>query len=232
MLRSFGMSLVVLVACIASGCSTSLVYDCVDDTFTGFHDHLEAKRAWRQRQCCYCQVEEIDDFREGFMAGYLQIMNGGGSCRPTLPPRKYWSLSTRGEANHCRVVAWYNGWDNGVAQAQHNGMGSRTLTTASDIYGTTLPAPVMLPEDLRRSTDREAELPPPDQQLFPQGDQFLPPVEGMTPQPQDTPPAAPYNPPAFPTPEAPVPVPAKSSRVTPDDSLMPPAPPRSESVED
>ena len=241
MLRSIGKSLVVIVACAASGCS-SFVYDCVDDTFTGFHDHLEAKRAWRRCQGCYYEVAEIGDFREGFIAGYLHMLNGGGCCRPTLPPRKYWSLCTRGEANHCRIVAWYNGWDSGVAQAQHDGMGSGPLTTANDIYGTSRPYPVELPEDLRRPADQQSELVPPGQQLFPLGDQFLPPVEGTSPSPKDTPPAAPYNPPALPLPEAPLPetpvpesqapVPVKGSRVAPDDALTPPAPPRPETVED
>lgn len=205
MLRSFGISLIVIVACAASGCSTSLVYDCVDDTFTGFHDHRQAQRAWRRCKGCYYEVEPIGDFREGFKAGYLHVLNGGGSCRPTLPPRKYWSLCTRGQANHCRIVTWYNGWESGVSQAQHDGMGSGPLTTASDIYGTNQAGTMLLPEDLRRPADRESEAVEPALELFPLSDQLQPPAVGVPPQSKDAPSAAPYNPPALPEPEAPQP---------------------------
>jgi|GEM_PF-3490329 len=226
MLRSFGKRFVVALACAASGCSTSHMYDCFDDSFTGCHDHLEAKFAWHQCKSCFREVENYTDFRDGFIAGYIHVMNGGGCCRPTLPPRKYWSLCTRGADNNCRVVAWYNGWDSGVAQAQRDGMGSGPIVTAQDIYHTGNPYPVELPEDLRRvSKDGETELQ--GQPLQPDADGTFPLNGDAEPGTQDPiPPAEQYNPPANPTPEAVLRIQKVDGRVFTEDSLTPPAPPR------
>ena len=229
MMRSFGKQLVVAMACVASGCSTSCCYDFVDETVTGCHDHLEAKLAWHQCKGCFCEVEYIGDFRDGFIAGYIHVMNGGGCCRPTLPPRKYWSLCTRGDDNNCRVVAWYNGWDSGVAQALRDGMGSGPVITAPDIYHTNSPYPVELPEDLRRKVDDE-QFTQPGMELLPSGEEFFPSDQGVDPgQLEVSPDAAPlYNPPAKPIPGVQIPARKIEARVQLDDSLTPPAPPRAD----
>jgi hypothetical protein len=228
MLRSFGKSLVVVLACAASGCTASCCYDCIDDTVTGCHDQLEAKMAWRRCKGCFCEVEYYSDFRDGFIAGYIHVMNGGGCCRPTLPPRKYWSLCTRGCDNNCRVVAWYNGWDSGVAQALRDGMGTGPIVTAADIYHTNHRIPVELPEDLRRANVDE-DLPGQGLEMLPQGEEFFP-EEGNLEQeaPEIPPAAAPYNPPANPAPGVLLPMRNVNAKVLFDDSLTPPAPPRAD----
>ncbi len=229
MLRSFGKSLVVVLACAASGCTASCCYDCIDETVTGCHDHLEAKLAWHQCKSCFCEVEFIGDFRDGFIAGYIHVMNGGGCCRPTLPPRKYWSLCTRGADNNCRVVAWYNGWNSGVAQALRDGMGTGPITTGADIYHTNSPYPVELPEDLRRRVDDE-EYVQPGLEMVPAGNEFFPGEDGAELAPPEVPPAAlpPYNPPAKPMSGAERPMRKVDGRVFLEDSLTPPAPPRAD----
>ena len=228
MLRSFGKSLVVVLACAASGCSTSCCYDFLDDTMTGCHDHLEAKLAWHRCQGCFCEVEYIADFRLGFIDGYIHVMSGGGNCRPTLPPRKYWSLCTRGEDNNCRIVAWYNGWDSGVAQALRDGMGSGPITTAADIYQTNNVYPVSLPDDLLRRTGDETTPVAPGQEMLPDGQEYFPAEPGVNPLPEDAPPPALYNPPAAPVSENEIPGLPADDRVYFSDSLAPPAPPRTD----
>ena len=232
MLRSFGKSLVVALACAASGCSTSCVYDCFDETMSGCHDHLEAKLAWHQCKGCFCEVENYYDFRDGFIAGYIHVMNGGGCCRPTLPPRKYWSLCTRGPDNNCRIVAWYNGWDSGVAQAQRDGMGTGPILTGPDLYNTNSTYPVELPEDLRRR-DAEGAYPQSGagRGVLPENEEFFPADGGAGQLPPDVgAPAqeAPYNPPANPIPGAQLPGRKVEGRVSLEDSLTPPAPPRAD----
>lgn len=228
MLRSFGKSLVVVLACAASGCSTSCCYECIDNNVTGCHDHLEAKFAWHQSRRCFSEVEYISDFRDGFIDGYVHVMNGGGLCKPTLPPRKYWSLTTRGADNNCRIVAWYNGWSSGVAQAQRNGMGSGSMTTAADIYHTNHAHPVELPEDLRRRTGDEEALDL-ELEMLPDGEEFVP-GEGADPALENAPLPAPYNPPAKPMTGAQSPIEKLDGRVFLRDSLTPPAPPRADGL--
>jgi hypothetical protein len=231
MLRSFGKKFVVALALAASGCqSTGHYYDIFDDCFTGCHDHMEAKFAWHQVKSCFYEVENYCDFRDGFIAGYIHVMNGGGCCRPTLPPRKYWSLCTRGPDNNCRVVAWYNGWDSGVAQAQRDGMGSGSIVTAAEIYHTNNPYPIELPPDLRR-TSADGETLPAGQPLQPEGEGLLPPGGELAPIPQDfTPPAEQYNPPANPAAatEAVMRIQRVDGTATAEETLTPPVPPRLE----
>ena len=228
MLRSFGKRLIVALACAASGCSSSCVYDCFDETFTGCSNHMEAKFAWHQCKGCFCEVENYCDFRDGFIAGYIHVMNGGGCCRPTLPPRKYWSLCTRGGDTNCRIVAWYNGWDSGVAQAQRDGMGTGPILTAPDLYHTNGTYPIELPEDLRR-VNAEDDIPQqlPGQGILPDSEEFFP-SEGGSGVPAL--PGVPelYNPPASPTTGTETPVRKVDARVFLEDSLTPPAPPRAD----
>ncbi len=229
MLRSFGKKFVVALAVAASGCQSSgHFYEVFDDCFAGCHDHIEAKCAWHRVSDCYCEVENYEDFRDGFIAGYIHVMNGGGCCRPTLPPRKYWSLCTRGPDNNCRVISWYNGWDAGVAQAHADGMGSSPIVTAPEIYNTNNPYPVELPEDLRR-TSADGSIPRDGQRLQPDG-QGLQPFEGdFAPVPQDlAPPAEEYNPPAKPaaSTEAVLRIQKVGAFEIAEETLTPPAPPR------
>ncbi len=237
MLRSFGKSMVVALVCAASGCSSSCCYDFVDESLTGCHDHLEAKMAWHANSDCFCEVEYIRDFKEGFIAGYIHVMNGGGCCRPTLPPRKYWSICTRGPENNCRVVAWYNGWSAGVAQAHRDGMGSNPILTGPDIYHTNCQIPVALPDDLMRDAAVEhyeehdtIRQMPADQGIFP-ADQG---GEGGSQVPLNPVPVQPdYNPPAVPEQNAPpaAAIPPSWRKSIVDVSLVPPAPPRGEDGE-
>lgn len=232
MLRSFGKSLVVTLACAASGCSSSCCYDFVDETMTGFHDHFEAKMAWHACRSCFTEVEYIHDFKEGFMAGYIHVMNGGGCCRPTLPPRKYWSICTRGPENNCRVVAWYNGWSSGVAQAHSDGMGTSALLTGPDIYHTNQQVPVALPDDFVQEVLAEEESGleydvrqlPMDQGILPAdqgaGGEFLPPAQQL---PEYNPGAVPEN--TFAPPEVRPAVPAQP--ILPQ-QVLPPQPPEAQ----
>ena len=231
MLRSFGKKFVVALAVAASGCqSTGHFYEVFDDCFAGCHDHMEAKCAWHRVSSCFSEVENYHDFRDGFIAGYIHVMNGGGCCRPTLPPRKYWSLTTRGPNNNCRVISWYNGWDAGVAQAHQDGMGGGAIVTAPEIYHTNNPYPVELPPDLRRKNSSETTSPE-GQQMQPESDGVQPYEEGLAPIPQDLlPPAEQYNPPANPAAatEAVLKIQNVQGTVSVEETLSPPAPPRLE----
>lgn len=229
MLRSFGKTLIVVAACAAShGCTSSCCYDFIDNTMTGCSDHLEAKMAWHRCSGCFSEVEYYTDFRDGFIAGYIHVMNGGGCCRPTLPPRKYWSLCTRGPDNNCRIVAWYNGWDSGVAQALRDGMGSNPILTAPDIYHNTCPYPVELPEDLQKTEVYEEDLQLEQDINGPIENAPLPVLQEEIPAPNvQAPPPERYNPPAAPMPMTDMkPVSRQKVRVAMDESLTPPAPPR------
>lgn len=230
MLRSFGKRLAVALACAASGCSSSCYYDCIDETFSGCHDHLEAKLAWHRNSDCFCEVENYCDFRDGFIAGYIHAMNGGGCCRPTLPPRKYWSKCEQGTDTNCRVVAWYNGWDAGVAQAHRDGMGGSPIVTGPELYHTNNPYPVELPDDLKRTDNDDSQSinDAPGLEMLPDGEEFFPEQEGIPAQ-EGAPPEAPYNPPANPAPAAVAPIEKVDSQVFLEDSLTPPAPPRNDS---
>lgn len=240
MRRSFGRCLVLLLTCVVSGCSAGGCYDCLDEMTTGCHDHLTAKLAWHRCKGCYCEVEYIGDFRGGFIDGYTHVMGGGGCCRPTLPPRKYWSSCTRGGDINCRIVAWYNGWDAGVVQAMRDGMGSGPVTTAADIFHTNTTYAVPLPEDLRRQTGDESGLAPVIPQMLPYEQEMLLeqapyyPVNPETELPTaDTPPAPsppPYNPPVNPTSVIQRPYLPVDDRVYFTDSLMSPVPMRTDGL--
>ena len=59
-----------------------------------WNDHIEAHRnrscatkAWYRREAYFCNQPYLRDFKDGFIAGYMAILDGKPGCPPTVPPR-------------------------------------------------------------------------------------------------------------------------------------------------
>ncbi|HET6425637.1 MAG TPA: hypothetical protein VFG20_18250 [Planctomycetaceae bacterium] len=84
-----------------------------------------ANDAWSEYGDVYeADIYYIDDFGDGFKAGYAQILAGGDICPPTLPPPRYWKAKFQTQEGHDQIDTWFSGHEAGVATAMQEGVGS------------------------------------------------------------------------------------------------------------
>lgn len=110
-----GLSIIVAL----SGCNS--LQDSFNDQCNAVHTELTAMEAWARWSWCYEDLTHPKDFAAGFRAGYMDILNGGAGCQPTLPPKCYWKACYRNAEGHCMVNAWFEGFSHGVLAAERDG---------------------------------------------------------------------------------------------------------------
>jgi len=105
-------TLKLLVACVLvgmGGCST------LNDHHYEKTQRARAREAWRQHGSkCHSQVCE-KDYAAGWKDGFFDVATGGKGCPPVVAPCKYWSPSQILEDCDSRRLAYYDGFQDGVA---------------------------------------------------------------------------------------------------------------------
>ncbi len=119
--RSLRAATGLMVAFLLAGCHQ--FQNDLTDFMTAQQIRREASGVWRDCSWAYeDQVYHLGDFRDGFRAGYAQILGGGDPCPPTLPPKKYWGVRYQSVEGRERVDAWFSGHETGVATALQDGV--------------------------------------------------------------------------------------------------------------
>ena len=96
----------------------------LDDMMVGVRNQVWARRAYNESGCQFgYNGEQGDCFRDGFIDGYCAVCEGGGTCVPAIPPRKYWSWRHQSGDGQARTDAWFAGYPEGARIAQEQGMG-------------------------------------------------------------------------------------------------------------
>ncbi|MFG0335807.1 MAG: hypothetical protein ACF8TS_20800 [Maioricimonas sp. JB049] len=150
----YGMFCILFVS---TGCAQ--IYNCVDGHLIDCRDRIDAKMAWHRCKPDWKHVHFRRDFADGFKSGYFDGLQGGGECPPVLPPRKYWSVHNRGPDSEARVVAWFDGYMMGSAEALIDGSANRgRVLTSAEIYGRFGKQPEVVWPD---NADVPAAAPPP-----------------------------------------------------------------------
>ena len=128
-----------------SGCSG--IQECLDEHCNSMHTELTGMEAWARWSWCYNELTHPKDFACGFRAGYLDVVNGGVGCQPTLPPKQYWKACYRNAEGHCRVNQWFEGFSHGAVAAEQDGANvyghiPMSPTAQANFATMTQPAPV------------------------------------------------------------------------------------------
>ncbi|MEZ6063869.1 MAG: hypothetical protein R3C19_26275 [Planctomycetaceae bacterium] len=122
MKRLTKLVLLLAVTAVFTGCSS--MTDHFIDCEIKCRNTIIAQKAWNEWSWCYDELDHPFNFAKGFKAGYLDILNGGKGCQPTLPPKCYWKPSYHGPEGQCMVDAWFNGFSHGALAAQQDGYGN------------------------------------------------------------------------------------------------------------
>jgi hypothetical protein len=108
--------LLMTLAAWATGCAQFEEY--ADENLIASRNTYITKMAWKCRKDAYGNDCNIQHIRDGFHAGYLDILSGGAGCVPALPPSRYWGPCFQNPAGRAKIEAWYRGFSDGVAAAR------------------------------------------------------------------------------------------------------------------
>ncbi len=115
----------------STGCSiTSNAYrsltdcECIDEFMVDYRNRAMAEKAWHCQKHLFGNHEYRDEFKGGFIAGYLDIANGGAGCCPNIVPAAYWGWRYQSAQGQAAINAWYEGFPMGVRAAEQDGVGS------------------------------------------------------------------------------------------------------------
>lgn len=105
-----------------------------DNLVIGWRDHVYSRRAFNRRINSFPATQFPNSFREGFIAGYHDVANGGKGCPPSVPPRKFWSWKYQTAEGQCKVNEWFAGYPYGAKAAEEDGIGNyRDIQISSEL---------------------------------------------------------------------------------------------------
>lgn len=237
--RRFGrLAVLLLLLAPGAGCTTLrglgdqiAYFHPLNEVVAGVRARSHARQAWREHGAEFADQPHLDDFAEGFRAGYADVLRGEPGCPPPVPPRRYWRTKYENPAGREQVDAWYAGYPYGASSAEMNGEGLfRPIPARSQVARRRLPerldpeeisdgprteTPALLPPVRRRPTEPPLDDGPPAESPPAQ----LDPLDDPAPLPEPRPAAAPSDASSGPTDvESPAP------RRTPSDLDSPPPP--------
>ena len=84
-----------------------------------------------------------DDYRLGFIDGFVDYLEAGGTGNPTpLPPRRYWKAKYQNPVGYQCTQDWFRGFQHGASAAQASNFRSFVTVPLSDsVVVDTLPYP-------------------------------------------------------------------------------------------
>ena len=120
--RAFSALAVIVISIQSVGC-ISQPGGMLEGPMNGYRNHVWANRAYNLRYSD-CDREFSDHFKEGFVAGYQDICNGGDGYVPAMPPNDYWSFQYQSPEGAKCVNTWFKAYPLGVKAAREDGSGS------------------------------------------------------------------------------------------------------------
>lgn len=153
MMGFLGLSAIGMTGCtIGSGAYSSLTdCDCIDDFMLGYRNRAMAEKAWHCRKPCIPNRQYTKEFKDGFIAGYMDIAAGGNGCTPAMAPSSFWGFQYQTASGHQAINAWFAGFPQGVKAAEQDGVGHwHSIGMSRYQRPAPLPAayaPVAVPED-------------------------------------------------------------------------------------
>jgi hypothetical protein len=130
----------LILMTVASGCFYELRDEMAEHQIL-WSNKFAAYAAWQNSQSTCQGISCPHSFKEGFVAGYIDVANGGTGCAPAIPEipccNHMW-MDRCSESQ--KMEAWYDGYEIGVIAARSDGM--------TDVNRITTRIPRPLPMDL------------------------------------------------------------------------------------
>ena len=165
--RIFAVCCVGLLVSVCGGCTIiggvgTLIRnnDSCTDFMVGYRNSALAAKAWHREKHLHHGRPFLKDFRAGFVAGYLDVADGGNGCLPAYCPREYWGWQYQSSVGQQACDAWFAGFplgakaaeEDGVAHWGHISMGAGTHRHATSADGE-MPVPEAVGEGEQATPD-------------------------------------------------------------------------------
>ena len=148
--------LAALVLATSTGCTglnhwCTELRGCVSNHMVDYSNRALAERAWIKRKQRYCNFQYQQEFKDGFITGYLNVADGGDGCTPTIAPEKYWGWAYQTPHGQAAISNFFQGFPFGARAAEEDGVGYWSaiptsglngLVPASSVEENSLPVPV------------------------------------------------------------------------------------------
>ena len=112
----------IFLMTFVSGCFYEL-RDEISECKISWQNKFAAKSAWRDTRGACMGIDCPHSFKEGFMAGYIAVTDGGTGCPPAIPMidcHNHMWLDRCSESQ--KMEAWYDGYEHGAMAARETGM--------------------------------------------------------------------------------------------------------------
>ena len=119
-MKRLGLTALLVIVLSELGCSQFHEY--ADERLTASRNRHLAKQAWQRVEGFHCQQTCLDDFGDGYQAGYFDALGGGNGCPPALPPKRYWRVCFQNPIGHLRIESWFEGFRQGATAAKQDGV--------------------------------------------------------------------------------------------------------------
>ncbi len=126
----------VLLVTLVTGCLNELRDDFTECKIK-FSNMLAAKSAYRDIEGACDGICCPHSFKEGFIAGYVAVADGGLGCPPAVPQIRFCNhmwLDMCSDSE--KMEAWYDGYEQGVVAAKAEGMGDVNRVNTRMPHGT------------------------------------------------------------------------------------------------
>lgn len=97
--------------------------DTCDEFLIGYRNRAMAEDAWHHAKRQFRNHHRCKDLKTGFIAGYMEVADGGDGCTPTICPPDYWGWQYQSPHGKQCVNAWFEGFPYGVKAAEQDGVG-------------------------------------------------------------------------------------------------------------
>jgi len=97
--------------------------DACDEFMIGHRNSVMATKAWYRVKPNYRNHPHRNSFRDGFIAGYIDVAEGGAGCTPSVAPSEYWGWQYQSPEGQRATDAWFEGFPHGAQAAEQDGVG-------------------------------------------------------------------------------------------------------------
>ncbi len=112
---------------------------CVSNQMVDYSNRALAEKAWIREKHRFCDRQYVQEFKDGFIHGYLDIASGGDGCTPTIAPPKYWGWAYQTPYGQAAVNAFFQGFPFGAKAAEQDGVGYWSKIPTSGLANTVSP---------------------------------------------------------------------------------------------
>jgi hypothetical protein len=98
--------------------------ECIDDFMIAYRNKAMAEKAWHCRKDRFRDQCFENEFKDGFLAGYSAVAEGGAACTPAVAPSQYWGWRYQSASGQGAVNAWFQGFPEGARAAEEDGIGN------------------------------------------------------------------------------------------------------------